>query len=57
MAPTLEAALDELYAAKPEDFVAARAALAKKHGKELGELKKGGGVIGVVDDNEDEDDE
>ena len=37
----IEAALDALYAAKPEDFVATRAALAKKHGaKVAAALKK-----------------
>ncbi|ORY30347.1 WD40-repeat-containing domain protein [Naematelia encephala] len=29
----------------------------RKHGRELGEIKKGGGIVGIVDDDEDDEDE
>lgn len=29
----------------------------RRHGRELGEIKKGGGVVGVVDEEEESDDE
>ena len=29
----------------------------KRHGRELGEIKKGGGIVGIADDDEDDEDE